>query len=541
MRKQLRLRAAVAVCLVGLTNAACDSGLPTDPGRSASHPSSEPTYSAGSSGGSYSIPIPSDNTRDWGRVNWTPTSIVVAPGAKVRVRVMGTVSLSANPVYMMKACIWEMPPGYCPPKFSGKSVGPGGILDHDYLALKVSVRVNSGAGVEYVPLVYSPDGMSAEAVYTTLGGTFEVYRSGVVAGYGDIDGSVGAYLMSGDQKLVVEPADGGGDTCSTSAFGAAGSDAASTDDGCEDDPEEDKPKLVLECNGVEGSVQLTRGDNIVCEAKKKPATDPGGITIAGWTFNGEERKDGAVQSTQWEGLMVTEGTITVRGRVGDGPEEPSSVRISIDSRKWDRLAHPTAPPGWDVDRAMEHLESADPVYAGADGHDVYPPGGLGVNELSMKSAGRRHISSGPNTHWNYFSSPPSDLSSHVWISSILMPDDPFYQRQTGRGRSPNGQRHCGPRDMEKLREDVLAHEGAKDNGELNHHTFGNQYFQKVDVAAKFEEFVFHQDDKDVRQLLLAWEAAESQVFWSDWEAQHKLVVDGQDKYMVPRPSCTMQY
>lgn len=177
-----------------------------------SHTSDTPDVS-----GSYSIPVPPENTGNSAYVAWHSTGIQVPGGATVRIRVVGGISVSAHPIYVSVYC---SDPGCTP--YAGQTIGPTGT---DYWQLLVSVRLNTGSGI--LPVALQPvqgEEYTVEGYLTapSAGGVIEVERRGINGGgscmfgrppgytgpgpcYGGTDyHHVGAYMLSGTQTLSVE-------------------------------------------------------------------------------------------------------------------------------------------------------------------------------------------------------------------------------------------------------------------------------------------------------------------------------------------------
>ncbi|MDQ4078044.1 MAG: hypothetical protein M3220_17575 [Chloroflexota bacterium] len=122
------------------------------------------------------------------------------------------------------------------------------------------------------------------------------------------------------------------DPCApASSFAVSGARLAVATSGCQ----EQQPKLKLVCSGERGGANtVIRGERIRCEAKKDPENAPGALTITQWSFEGEDRIDGELTSTVWEGVMVKSGTVQVSGTIGSTTPPPSTAAIEVKDRVW---------------------------------------------------------------------------------------------------------------------------------------------------------------------------------------------------------------
>lgn len=106
------------------------------------------------------------------------------------------------------------------------------------------------------------------------------------------------------------------------------------------------PKLELDCNGERGeniAVTVTRGEMLDCNIRVTPPSALRGIL--GWTFTGGGHVVPAADAepytaTGWPGLMVTDGTITVRVLLGTDTVT-ATAQVTVEARPWvDRIAEP---------------------------------------------------------------------------------------------------------------------------------------------------------------------------------------------------------
>lgn len=105
-------------------------------------------------------------------------------------------------------------------------------------------------------------------------------------------------------------------------------------------------RLELDCNGVRGqtvAVTVVRGKMLDCNIRVTPTSALRGIV--GWNFVGGGHVVPAAgeepyTATGWPGLMVVDGTITVRVLLG-ADTVSATAQVTVEARPWvDRLAEP---------------------------------------------------------------------------------------------------------------------------------------------------------------------------------------------------------
>lgn len=300
-------------------------------------------------------------------------------------------------------------------------------------------------------------------------------------------------------------------------------------------------RIVLECNGDLGANHVTRGREITCQAKKDPSNAPGDLAITGWSFDGKPRSDGELASDKWVGVMAQGGTVEVKGRIGGGTEQPARAVIQVKGREWrGKIPYPNELPQYFIDPGR----FPDLPVKESNGYDVWIDGGLGVYEYDLSWRGHFDpIQSGPNKGWWYFKTPPQWDTPEVYIGPFLEPGHPFYEAQTGRRpgdkNPPRGYTGwCTKADMDKLRQEVLDHEGAIPGPRLSHHEFNVDYVANNDPGPAVEAVAFYLVDSSANFRDVA-EAEMGKAYEDQFTASNNAAVHAESNlYTVP---CKVHY
>ena len=208
--------------------------------------------------------------------------------------------------------------------------------------------------------------------------------------------------------------------------------------GCHGNGCEQEPKLVLTCDGHADSVSLERAKTLGCVAS---APVGGQLRVTGWTFEGGgqtiTRDPASAQQTQWRGIMVVSGKISVAGTVNGTPSS-ASVLVTVTERRWTEATPPVLGPhkqGCVVpDRATYCLLRYPPDRVGEFG--VTQPFGGTVN-LPSRAA---HVDDGPNGGFSYVGGSTSPIvidSLVIYLNQALFdPQDELWRRQSICSREP---------------------------------------------------------------------------------------------------------
>ena len=204
--------------------------------------------------------------------------------------------------------------------------------------------------------------------------------------------------------------------------------------------------------------------------------------------------------------MVKGGTVEVRGTIGTSPEDTATAGVHVVGRTdWaGKMIYPGSLPPPQVDAAGEENFPHSPVTVDVDGGDHWVDGALGKYTFGIAWRGYfSQVQTGPNKGWWYLKSPPLFQTPEVWLSTFLEPGDPFYEAQTGKSAGdrspPRGYGGwCTKADMDKLKQEVLDHEGAISGPRLSHHEFNVEYFRKHDPGPEVEDVVFYLTDQNRR-------------------------------------------
>lgn len=224
---------------------------------------------------------------------------------------------------------------------------------------------------------------------------------------------------------------------------------------------------------------LLRGGEIRCTARAEPH---GELEVTGWSFTGDgrtiERPSSEAHSTEWNGIMVVPGLISVRGRI-DGHDHSDSARIEISDRtNWPAVSYPPPP---EPTRSTELPYPPMNQSAGERSHGV-----LGRYTILTAYAGKFGAGSGPNANWWYFRAPPNFEGPVIHLNPALFPDDAFFRAQTGG-------RFCDREFMMRTRRHVERHE-------RRHHDISAGYWSSSQAAAALERATMYYTGSDIGQL-----------------------------------------
>lgn len=194
--------------------------------------------------------------------------------------------------------------------------------------------------------------------------------------------------------------------------------------------------VQLNCSGDLGPNRVTRGKEVVCTARKNPDSAPGAVTVSGWSFEGTPRTDGDRTSLEWRGIMVKSGRVEVRGKVGNGPEQPASAQIEVIDRTWSDMPviHLLELPATGGEPRVDPL--AEKIMWASDLGEftpfLEPPQGEELADVIG------FVDGGPNDGIHYF----VDLSFPVWARirinlAAMTEGSGFYRAQERTRRSSN--------------------------------------------------------------------------------------------------------
>lgn len=205
---------AVAAILSALVLVDCGSDRPTGPAGSQHRPDVAASHTI-TSLGTYSIPIPPDNTNSYaiccnytttsGAQSMTGTGIVIPAGSLYRVRVHGTVTVSPNPAHQ---AAYPNNPDYS----ASGTYGPGGLGSYGQLLVLMQLHNTDGSGTVTVNL-YNPQGgaggpdtASTPILYATKAAELWVGRVGIGGSTNDncCHWNIGDYALTASQTVTVE-------------------------------------------------------------------------------------------------------------------------------------------------------------------------------------------------------------------------------------------------------------------------------------------------------------------------------------------------
>lgn len=198
MRSMLRS----APVLVVVAFAACSKDQPTAPVTPTHVPSGSATHSTYTTLGTYSIPIPPNNTLG-GAQPVANTGIFVPAGTYYRVRVNGTVTVSANPEYVQ---------AYGTPWNKMGTYGPFGTIDGE-LIVQLKARNTDGSGtgpIGFLNPQYNsasgPDSARSDVVYASKAIEVQAGRTGIGGVKSDncCFWSIGMFALVASQNVTVE-------------------------------------------------------------------------------------------------------------------------------------------------------------------------------------------------------------------------------------------------------------------------------------------------------------------------------------------------
>ncbi len=441
-----------------LALAACDQRVPTDPlapagpRRALDFDTAQLTLAGYEVVSVFDVPVKIDDAS----VPWTSTGVTLAPGEYAYLVPEGVVSFSLNDLGWSNCA--EVFYWYCA-KRSG-SAGPAGGVGgpsggHDG-HLRLFYRVN-GAG--------TPSQSLALAAIAKGPGTIEVSRAGSDA-YWDFSGAqtVQIWRMRGAQPPP---------------------------------PPQREPRIALTCSPD----PVVRAQEITCTASRDTAGGPGELKIIGWSFEGEERKDGDVTSTQWRGVMVKDGTVQVRGTIADRAVAPGKAKIRVERRQW---------PVMQLTKPPRVVVTVDPLNM-----SPYPPDANGYGRFILVSdefttyfgALPVHvINSGPNAGRSFLPDSVQLMRPNVHLHPALFdvnvtgtlsaqgyfPWNYWYDDQNGRGSGT-----CRERDIAAFRASVQRHEGVAMQAN-SHYGKANEAFRQAKLHEKLEELSIAGDEAALR-------------------------------------------
>jgi hypothetical protein len=199
----LRVSITVGATMGVLIFASCNREQLTAPGASDIGGNGPARFTTATALGTYSIPIPPDNTGGGGQAV-AGTGIIVTAGTYYRVRVSGSVTVSENPTHEA-----DYPGGSYP--WVG-TYGPGGTGNYTELQVLVSARNADGSGttsLNFVNLQYgrtAPDSTTTDVLYASKDIEIQAGRYGITAVSNDncCHWGVGFYDLSSSELVTVE-------------------------------------------------------------------------------------------------------------------------------------------------------------------------------------------------------------------------------------------------------------------------------------------------------------------------------------------------
>jgi hypothetical protein len=371
-----RVRGMAALALAVLAAACADA--PTQ--SSAPAPAPLMQGSAGGFRGEWQFPIPENSVP--GRLNSTPTSIVVPRAGVYRVRVQGTVMVTNNPEY----------PGPCDvdgtPTAALGTFGPQGFVTpfrQRVMQARVSTEPIDFQGYNLGLAAVDSQTIERE-VYLAAGQQLHAdwtgYPGSVSCSSPDgLGATIAYYLFSGGFTLTVTEV-----------------------------VQQQPATLVLECNGARGAVSVERGASLSCAARTEPAG--GQVTDARWTFRDTQGDGPAItgpagQNT-WSGPMVVGGTVTLAAKV-NGDEQSATAAVTVTKRAWRDVL---------PERRTVHCPAAGVADCPLNVplvHDM----DVGQTRVRWRILPRgRRITAGPNTGWNYFSGTEGALEFYDYFTYL---------------------------------------------------------------------------------------------------------------------------
>lgn len=460
-----------------------------------------------------------ESTTEWTNLGERITPEEFARVAALRVRVTGTVEIKNNPPFesyyciekkaiqwyfwTSSACHWSGLGSY---GLRGTSMGPNGHL-------RIEFRVLKDDGTAESLGIVGPDSTGAHSLLgMRTPGQVQMRRyalRGVAAWTGHP--TIPMYTFSDSRNITLEMVP------NTEA------------------------ELIVDCTGDLGKDKITRGQEITCIARKNPQDAPGELKIIGWSFEGKPRNDRDPVSVTWKGVMAKGGTVEVKGTIGGGAEQTARAAIQVDARNWGgTMPYPEGLPDASViPEAFPKLPVRE-----VSGKDEWQDGGLGLYRYGIDWRGHfAPIQSGPNAGWWYLKTPPTWMPPKVQLSPYLEPGDPFYEAQTGRRpgdkKPPRGYTGwCTKADMDRLRIEVLDHEGAVSGPRLSHHEFNVDYTARHDPGPDVERVTFYLVDSNASFRDVA-EAEIGKAYLDQLEASNEAAVHAKDNlYTVP---CKVHY
>ena len=250
-----------------------------------------------------------------------------------------------------------------------------------------------------------------------------------------------------------------------------------------------------------------RGAIVTCSARLNP---PGPATLverrasAGGHVLSETEglllERGAVD---WSGPAVVDTAVIFRLRPkGASRDLAGAARFTVRPRQWPATLGLRALP-WEY--GPDELFGGHPprIAPGSSLEDPVPGrGALAVTRVTLENPPWALAAEGPNARWYYTVAPlTAPATFRVFLSRALREGDPFFElqhveplRQTpGLGRKlsmtvGNEDQHCDREAMEKLRADILRHEGAVATSEPNHRSayeaaLGKSFALQADLEA----------------------------------------------------------
>ena len=162
--------------------------------------------------------------------------------------------------------------------------------------------------------------------------------------------------------------------------------------------------------------------------------------------------------------------------------------LNVQPRNWAGLVtYPAALPSLRVDNTGGHTSLYPYWIPLADGRDSFPDGAAARYSWGIDYLGRLGVGSGLNALWLHYASAPPFVSPVVWVSPALYPGDPYYDAQDinvspRQPAHPGLPRYCTRADVDRIRNEVLWHEGALVGPRRSHHATFVSYFATHDPA-----------------------------------------------------------
>jgi len=285
---------------------------------------------------------------------------------------------------------------------------------------------------------------------------------------------------------------------------------------------------------------VTRGNDVKCTASVDPR-QPFVVTErhaagAGYSFTSAERIESDGAPYEWSGKAVLDThvsiTVAVTQNGAETPLAPGTADFTVIARtgpEWTGLKIQSTAPAPEYVSGAPLADNPFPTV----GSLLAPDGATGKYQQTITYRWGT-VGGGPNTNLVYTRAPATVEASRIFIHAWLLSDSRFYKAQRGNSNPILGQRDCNGADIDRLRNNVIAHETL-------HYSEDKKFFDTHDVQAALEaaHAPFHvsqlgQPGSD-DALKAARDAASDAAFGTAWKAVAETAVD--TGHPVDTPSC----